>query len=65
MRTSQELHDVTLRSYIIYLHACYLTRVLGYKLTYCISNTITMTIEVDTSTTLYGDELRVVIDLDT
>jgi len=39
-------------------------RVLGYKLTCCTRNTITMTIEVDTSTTLYGDELRVVIKLD-
>jgi hypothetical protein len=65
MRTSQVLHDVTLRSYIIYLHACYHTRVLGYKLACCISNTFTMTIEVDTSTTWYGDELCVVIDLDT
>ena len=64
MRTNQVLHDVTLRSYIIYLQACYHTRVLGYKLACCISNTITMTIEVDTSTTLYGDELCVVIDLD-
>jgi len=40
-------------------------RVLGYKLTCCISNIITMTIEVDTSTTLYGDELYVVIYSDT
>jgi len=40
-------------------------RVLGYKLTCCIINAITMTIEVDTSTTLYGDELCVVINLDT
>jgi len=40
-------------------------RVLGYKLIWCISNTITMTIEVDTSTTLCGDELYVVINLDT
>jgi len=40
-------------------------RVLGYKLTCCINNTITMTIEVDTSTTLYGDDLCVVINLDT
>jgi len=65
MRTSQVLHDVTLRSCITYLYACYHTKVLGYKPTCCISNTITMTIEVDTSTTLYGDELCVVIDLDT
>ena len=35
---------------------------MGYKLTCCISNIITMTIEVDTSTTLYGDELCVVIN---
>ena len=40
-------------------------RVLGYKLTCGISNTITMTIKVDTSTTLCGDELCVVINLDT
>jgi len=40
-------------------------RVLGYKLTCCISNTTTMTIEIDASTTLYGDELCVVINLDT
>jgi len=40
-------------------------RALGYKLTCCISNTIIMTIEVDTSTTLYGNELCVVMNLDT
>jgi len=40
-------------------------RVLGYKLTCCISDTITMAIEVDTSKTLYGDDLCVVINLDT
>jgi len=39
-------------------------RVLGYKLTCCISDTITMTIEADTSTTLYDNELCVVINLD-
>jgi len=39
-------------SFYAYLNACYHMRVLGYKLTCCISNTITMTIEVDTSTTL-------------
>jgi len=36
----------------------------GLQADICISNTITMTIEVDTSTTLYGDELCVVISLD-
>ena len=57
------------RSHLVFMHKTFARMLphesLGYKLTCCISNTITMTIEVDTSTTLYGDELCVVIDLDT
>jgi len=59
----QGIHEVTQFSRIKYFNECHHMRVLVYKLTCCISNTITMTIEADTSTTL--NDLCVVINLNT